>query len=55
MKIKKLFILTFTICTFITKAQITDYSKVVFNSKIYEYKKSEPRTHQIGINKKNAH
>ena len=52
MKIKKLFILTFTICTFITKAQITDYSKVVFNSKIYEYKKSEPRTHQIGINKK---
>lgn len=32
-------------------SQPTDYSKVVFNSKIYEYKKSEPRTHQLGIHK----
>jgi len=36
---------------FNAKSQTTDYSKVVFNSKIYEYKKSEPRTHQLGINK----
>lgn len=52
MKIKLPFILFISLCTFGANAQITDYSNVVFNSKIYEYKKSEPRTHELGINKK---
>jgi len=51
MKIKTYFILGLLMFIFKAKSQTTDYSKVVFNSKIYEYKKSEPRTHQLGINK----
>lgn len=31
--------------------QNTDYTKVVFNSKIYEYKSSEPRTRELGVEK----
>ena len=30
-------------------AQKTDYDNVIFSSKIYEYKKSEPRTQELGI------
>ena len=51
MKIKLFLVLNFFVFNFITNAQTTDYSKVVFSSKIYEYKKSEPRTHQLGIDK----
>jgi len=51
MKIKLFLVLNFFLCNFIANAQTTDYSKVVFSSKIYEYKKSEPRTHQLGIDK----
>jgi len=51
MKIKLFLVLKFIVFNFITNAQTTDYSKVVFSSKIYEYKKSEPRTHQLGIDK----
>lgn len=32
-------------------AQNTDYTKVVFNSKIYEYKNKEPRTKELGVEK----
>lgn len=48
---KLLTILTLLVFNFTTVSQITDYSKVRFSSNIYEYKKSEPRTHQIGIDK----
>ena len=34
---------------FISFAQNTDYANVIFSSKIYEYKKSEPRTIELGI------
>ncbi len=51
MKINLYFILGFLVFNSKVNSQPTDYSKVVFNSKIYEYKKSEPRTHQLGINK----
>ena len=51
MKIKLFLVLIFFVFNFIINAQTTDYSKVVFSSKIYEYKKSEPRTHQLGIDK----
>jgi len=51
MKIKLILVLNFFAFNFIANAQTTDYSKVVFSSKIYEYKKSEPRTHQLGIDK----
>jgi len=51
MKIKLFLVLNFFVFNFIANAQTTDYSKVVFSSKIYEYKKSEPRTHQLGIDK----
>ncbi|MGB5363311.1 MAG: hypothetical protein WBN17_08420 [Aureibaculum sp.] len=30
-------------------AQKTDYANVIFSSKIYEYKKTEPRTNELGI------
>ena len=48
---KLLTILTFLVFNFIAVSQITDYSKVKFSSNIYEYKKSEPRTHQLGVDK----
>jgi hypothetical protein len=51
MKVKLFLVLNFLIFNYLTNAQTTDYSKVVFNSKIYEYKKSEPRTHELGIDK----
>ena len=51
MKINLYFILGFLVFNSKVNSQPTDYSKVVFNSKIYEYKKSEPRTYQLGINK----
>jgi len=51
MKVKLFLVLNFFVFNFISNAQTTDYSKVVFRSKIYEYKKSEPRTHQLGIDK----
>ena len=51
MKRKLLTILTFSVFTFVTVAQTTDYSKIVFSSKIYEYKKTEPRTHELGVDK----
>jgi hypothetical protein len=51
MKIKLFLVLNFFVFNYIANAQTTDYSKVVFSSKIYEYKKSEPRTHQLGIDK----
>ncbi len=51
MKIKLILVLNIFSFNFIANAQTTDYSKVVFSSKIYEYKKSELRTHQLGIDK----
>ena len=51
MKVKLFLVLNFLVFNYITNAQTTDYSKVVFSSKIYEYKKSEPRTHELGIGK----
>jgi len=49
---RKLFItLTFLAFNFSSFSQVTDYSKVSFKSNIYEYKKIEPRTLQLGINK----
>ena len=51
MKRKLLTTLTFLIFNFIAVSQITDYSKVHFRSNIYEYKKSEPRTIALGIDK----
>lgn len=32
-------------------AQTTDYSKVIFSSKIYEYKKDLPKTKELGVDK----
>ena len=43
-----LFLLSVTF-HYISSAQITNYTNVIFSSKIYEYKKSEPRTFQLGI------
>mgnify|MGYP000740060538 FL=1 len=51
MKRTLLSILTFSIFTFVAVAQTTDYSKVIFSSKIYEYKNDEPRTQELGIDK----
>ena len=51
MKRKLLTILTFLVFNLIAVAQTTDYTKVTFNSKIYEYKKIEPRTNELGISK----
>jgi len=48
---KLLSILTFLIFNFSATSQVTDYSKVTFRSNIYEYKKTEPRTLQLGIDK----
>lgn len=50
MKIKLLYFFTFLFINFITLAQ-TDYSEVQFKSYIYEYKESEPRTSELGIQK----
>ena len=48
---KLLTTLTFLVCTYSALSQATDYSKVKFRSDIYEYKKTEPRTAQLGIDK----
>lgn len=48
---KLLTILTFLLIHFSATSQTTDYSKVKFRSNIYEYKKTEPRTQQLGIDK----
>lgn len=50
MKIKLLYFFTFLFINFIALAQ-TDYSEVQFKSYIYEYKESEPRTSELGIQK----
>jgi hypothetical protein len=50
MKIKLLYFFTFLFINFISLAQ-TDYSDVQFKSYIYEYKESEPRTTELGIQK----
>ena len=42
-------IITCLFFNYISTAQITDYANVIFSSKIYEYKKSEPRTKELGI------
>ncbi len=49
--IRKLLPLTFLIFNFIAYSQVTDYADVKFKSDIYEYKKEEPRTKQLGIDK----
>jgi hypothetical protein len=49
---KLLTILTLLVFNFNAVSQITDYSKVKFSSAIYEYKKTEPRTTELGVNKK---
>ncbi|RPD94485.1 hypothetical protein EGM88_12140 [Aureibaculum marinum] len=51
MKRKLLSILTLLVFSYIAVAQTTDYSKVIFSSKIYEYKSDEPRTKELGIDK----
>ncbi len=48
---KLLSLLTFLVFNFSATSQVTDYSKVKFRSNIYEYKKTEPRTQQLGIDK----
>ena len=49
---KLLPILTFSVISYISVAQnATDYSNIVFGSKIYEYKKTEPRTQELGIDR----
>ena len=48
---KLLIIPIFLLYNFLAISQVTDYSKVSFRSNIYEYKKIEPRTLQLGINK----
>jgi hypothetical protein len=49
---KKRILPIFTLLLFhIAFSQVTDYSKVKFSSDIYEYKKAEPRTSQLGIEK----
>ena len=48
---KVLLFLTVIIFNFIAIAQKTDYSKVIFSSKIYEYKETKPRTQKLGIDK----
>ncbi|QCX38498.1 hypothetical protein FF125_08665 [Aureibaculum algae] len=51
MKRTLLSILTFLVFTYAAVSQTTDYSKVIFSSKIYEYKNDEPRTQELGIDK----
>ncbi|MEZ4840519.1 MAG: hypothetical protein R2821_03120 [Flavobacteriaceae bacterium] len=51
MKRNLLTILTLSVFNFVAVAQSTDYSKIVFSSQIYEYKKDEPRTQELGIDK----
>lgn len=51
MKIKLLITLLFLTFNFSATSQVTDYFKVRFKSSIYEYKKTEPRTQQLGIDK----
>jgi len=51
MKRKLLTITTFLVFSIIAVAQTTDYSKVKFHSRIYEYKKAEPRTKTLGVDK----
>lgn len=49
--VKKLLLcLTFLAISFSVEGQ-TDYSKVTFSSKIYKYKKTLPRTQELGIEK----
>ena len=50
MKRKLLYFFTFLSINFISFAQ-TDYSNVQFKSYIYEYKESEPRTTELGVQK----
>lgn len=51
MKRKLLTILTLSVFNLLAVAQATDYSKVIFSSSIYEYKKDEPRTQELGIDR----
>ncbi len=51
MKRKIRTIITFLLFSIVTVAQSTDYTKVIFHSKIYEYKKIEPRTNELGVDK----
>lgn len=51
MKRKLLPTLTLLVFSYVAVAQTTDYSKVIFSSKIYEYKSDEPRTKELGIDK----
>jgi len=49
--IKKLLPITFCIFTFHVGAQSTNYDKVIFSSKIYEYKEDTPRTEELGVSR----
>ena len=44
-------IITFLVFSIVAVGQATDYTKVKFHSKIYEYKKEEPRTQNLGVDK----
>ncbi len=44
-------ILILLIFNFIAVAQTTDYSKVVFSSDIYQYKNTQPKTQELGVDK----
>ena len=50
MKKALLFIIA-SVFSFIAIAQTTDYSKVIVRSTIYQYKDTEPRTQELGIDK----
>ncbi|MCK0131121.1 hypothetical protein MWU59_06340 [Flavobacteriaceae bacterium F08102] len=49
--IKRLLPLTFCIFTIHIAAQSTNYDKVIFSSKIYEYKEETPRTKELGVDR----
>ena len=51
MKRTLLSILIIFVCSYLADAQTTDYSKVIFSSKIYEYKNDEPRTQELGVDR----
>jgi len=51
MKITLLTILTLLVFNFRAIAQTTDYSKVIFSSNIYQYKETEPKTQELGVDK----
>ncbi len=50
MKRKLLFAFTFLLINYALTAQI-DYSEVTFISQVYEYKESNPRTDELGVDK----